>query len=188
MEDTYFYYTYDINLDDNLDIRVDTYGVDIETKMIDGKKRSSFIFSLLNSVVPDNVEEYIKKLKEKGFISYKNFGDNSFKSIIKNDPLKDLQISLLNFKHKLLEKVYDVVIIDNVHYIFTYLIYINVNTGKKYMINLGNLGLSNENLIMYLENNGYKSLGSSLLFDYIDYINIKNNKPLELVRKKESEK
>ena len=67
----------------------------------------------------------------------------------------------LSHKIKILEKVYTDYIIDNINYILTYMVYIDLDTGLIKNLYLGNLGMYNENIINDLINRGYTYISDS---------------------------
>ncbi len=136
----------------------------IDSETLDDRGRKSYARSYLymGHEIPDNLEERINSLKLEGFISVNRFQACDF-DVWSLNPLIMAKIRLLGRNHKLLEKLYEEVFINDTCYIEASITYINVNTGKISRMKTGNLGKYSKNLVNYLGEIGYMPASQSFL-------------------------
>lgn len=172
-------YAYDFHINDFHQVMIHTYYVGIENKYEGNKRRSSYVFKPYEEQL--DIQE-LDTLKRLGYVPYHNFGYDNDVTVCNKKPLLDIKLKLLTIRNKILERIYDIVIIDGKSYIFTYITYVNVNSGEHFMLNMGKFDLYAEDKIANLEQLGYVDVFNSSLFAHIDYIDIHQNKTLSLNR------
>ena len=158
------YRAYDIILNGVGQLIVIKYKV---LEMQDENRNVSRRFIFTGYFEPDDIENYIGSLKSERYCSMNQFKESNI-NLISCNPLINFKLLLLSKNHKVLEKVYDEVIIDNVCYLNVYLFYINMNNGKTYVINTGLVGVYNDVVIDYLNTFGYKHIKESSLYLYVN--------------------
>jgi len=169
--------TYDIVLDDNNELAIDVYSA----KTVRDGKEANYLYGIF--ATPEDIRKYISDLRKEGAFSLTRLQPTDFRIIDGSIPY-NIQSLILPLRHKLLEKVYDEVIIDGVCHVFTHVTYINVYTGEIFSLKVNDLGIYSEELESSLEENGYKHIGSSFLGKYLDGINSQKNMPHVLNRRK----
>ena len=151
---------YDIIKDEN-NYHVHIYKEEIVNKRNKGKIDSYRAFTLLDDIYPDDLEKCIKELKSLGYLNGSKVIPEDYEGILINNPIVKLKLMHLSHKIKILEKVYTDYIIDNINYILTYMVYIDLDTGLIKILYLGNLGIYNDNMINDLINRGYTYISDS---------------------------
>lgn len=180
----YDYYLYDIILDDYKNIAVNLYGASVVTIEENGNKRSKNVLNLVDTIYPGDLCECINDLKMKGYISYQKLS-NEWSNIFVSNPLINAKILFMQKNNKLLEKIYDFVVVNNTVYLYTYITYVNYVNGKIFALKTGNFNISfSDDLAEKLGNSGYVSIGASYLAKYLVNLDSTVNKPMELKRTK----
>lgn len=152
------YSTYDIVLDENGQIRVDIYETRIEIE----EKERRYVHEFKKSEYYENLENAIALLRGWHYLGMNSFSPNMWDIASKN-PLVTIKMILLSKQHKILEKVYDDhTIIDGVISITKYIYYVNMQTGKEMVMNIGVEKYSEKN-ICSLQAEGFKPIENSIL-------------------------
>lgn len=174
---------YDIKLNDNNDLEVTVYSVAI----IHEGKRAYYHYEFISSSITDiiNVIDVINDLKAQNIVSINVFGEANF-SVKPHDINYSIRSFLLPFRNQMLEKVY-VGMVDELgmSVIYTYVTYIDVNTGEIKALRTSKAGVDNEDLRNNLTELGFKEIHNSLLYNYIECIN-SGPKAISLTRKKDN--
>ena len=123
-----------------------------------GKVKSFYNFQLTDTLYTDDLEELIRNLRNEGFESANVFEKEYLNEIIIPNYLKSVQLTFLAKNMRIIEKVYSEEKIENESYIYTYIVYINMKTGAKYVLPIGNIGAKNEVLMRKLEIYGYVNI------------------------------
>lgn len=153
------YKTYDIVLDETGQIRLDFYETRIETE----GKEICYVHELRKSEYSENLENDIAILRGWNYLGMNSFRANSWDITSKN-PLLVIKMILLSKQHKILEKSYDAHTIDadGLNCITKYIYYVNMQTGKQFVMNIGVEKHSEEN-ICNLQGEGFKPIEDSVL-------------------------
>lgn len=177
------YYAYDIVVNEENNLEVNIYKVDL---IREGKKtfyRFSFIKSI--PVLNGELNPIIKKLKVNDVVSIIRFKDSDFSCEFSNTKYS-YQSFFLSTNHQMLEKVFDEVIMDNICYIHIYITYVNVNNGEVKALKMDDFGQFTEEKETILKQLGFKHIANSYLGNYLDKINTSNKKPFTLKRRKKN--
>lgn len=177
---------YDIIVNDNNELQLNLYNVSLINRRVNKKKISFYSFELISENVLDisSLPSCIEKLRKEKITSKSSYTPSDFLALaggVKNS----FRALLLPISHKLLEQIYDEVIIDNVCYIYLYITYVNVKTGEVKALKISDFGSYSLEKEEYLNQSGYKHIGSSFLGHYLDTFNSKEEKPFSLTRKKD---
>ena len=170
---------YDFHINDSHELAIHTYKVGLENKKVLNKRRSYYVFYPYQEELSI---DHLNTLKKDGYIPYHNFDNDNQIEICNINPVIDLKLKILNIHHKLLERIYDLVIIDGKSVVFTYLTYVNIFNGNMYMMNMGMLDYYNESIINHLDELGYIDVANSSLSDIMDNININSKKDVPINR------
>lgn len=176
--------TYDININENNELVIDLYNVNIRRE----GKNSFYDYNLLQSFLttPEDISTKILNLsQENNVFSSIRINPTDF-HLDEGNAFYTLYSNILPLKNKLLEKVYDEVIIDVVCHIFLYVTYINVFTGEISAIKVNDLGIYSQELESYLEKKGYKYIPNSFLGNYLNNLDSQKSKPFVLNRRRDS--
>lgn len=155
----FIYSTYDIILDESGQIRLDLFETRIE---IEGKERR-YVHKFIKSEYPNDLENDIALLRGWNYLEMSSFKANHWDIASKN-PLLVIKMILLSKQHKILEKSYDTHTIDanGLNCITKYIYYVNMQTGKQFVMNIGVEKHSEEN-ICNLQGEGFKPIEDSVL-------------------------
>lgn len=171
---------YDVVVD-NKEVCLNFYEVYLER---DKSNNAYYHFELIGKEHPEDIENTIKHLRGLGYWPSTLFGSN-MTSVQSLNPLVNAKLMLLNGSCKILEKVYDEVIIEGVCYVVPYIVYIHMNTGQMRALKIGAMQTSSEELIQELEQQDFHSLSSSILIDSLDNLDCNRRKSIKLNRKKD---
>ena len=162
---------------------VDKYRSKIITRKLYDEVLSYRTYRFIGRDYPDDLPTEIKLLKEKG---YKDIGlfvpNNLVNKVICPNYLLSIKLHLMERNCQLLEKVYDIVNIDNNERIRTFIIYVDIKTGIVYQMNMGILGSNVESNIMLLQKYAYVNYQKSKFFNNEETENHKS--VLKLTHKK----
>ncbi len=173
------YLVYDIELiNKKLAIKIYLSGTKKEVKQ--GKMETIRTYEHLRTFYSSDLPKDIEILKSKGYMDANKFFHEDFLSqVVSNKMLLTYKLMLLGHHNKILEKAYDIKIIDGMNYIVTYISYVNMNTGVEYVMPLGILGKFDEKMVRILEDKGYKYISDTELMNHLN----KLSKPFVLKRK-----
>lgn len=153
------YYAYDVYLENNELVLAKYQVSDENIKDKRGKMRTYRSYHLLGVELPINIEQTMSELYSKGFYPVQKFRDIPF-DVASNNPLINAKFFLLGLNHRLLEKTYSIGNgYDNLN-VTSYVVYINMKTGKIFSATVDVLDL-NERVIRQLEDKGYVPMENS---------------------------
>ena len=173
------YLIYDIELIDSKPaIKIYLSGTKKENQK--GKLLTIRTYELKRIFYSSDLPKDIEILKSKGYMDANKFFHEDFlNQVVNNKILLTYKLMLLGYHNKILEKTYDLKIIDGINYITTYITYVNMNTGVEYVMPLGILGKYDEKQVRILEDKGYKFINETELMYHLNNL----NKPFVLKRK-----
>lgn len=157
---------YDIVLDAENNLLIVLYEVYLVTVLNNNQKYESYYtFEPKESYIPEDISLEINNLKNKGYLSSTKY-ENQMNLIVYTS-FPNLKIAK---DCKVLEKIYDEVIIDGVLYLVPYTLYIDMSTGERYLKRTGTK-------VPYDKLNYLTELG------FINIINSSISKDLSLISK-----
>lgn len=173
---------YDIILNENNDLEVETYNVNLER---DKDNNSFYTFEVMGrtAVSPQDLPKVIEDLRKKDYFSLTRLKPTAFGFEEGSIPYL-MRSVILPIRNKLLEKVYYETIIDGICHIVLYVTYVNVNTGEIFALKANDLGIYSEELEAKVESREFKHINSSFLGTYANKMDSAKQKPLALTRKK----
>ena len=162
---------YDV-LSEEEGLKLVKYQTEIISRSENGKNKSFRRFNLIDSSYPENMTKEIQNLRSLGAISVLELPIMSFDTVLSTKVMGNFRLMLRSRTHKILEKIYEEVIIDNQAVISTYIICINMKNGKRLVEHMGYIPYSQNNITKLTEN-GYKYIADSELINYLDSLSNK---------------
>ncbi len=145
---------------------VDKYRSKIITRKLYGEVLSYRTYRFIGRDYPDDLPTEIKLLKEKGYRDIGLFFPNNLvNKVICPNYLLGIKLHLMERNCQLLEKVYDIINIDNKEQIRTFIIYVDIKTGVTYQMNMGIIGRNCKSNITLLQDHGYINYQDSKFFN-----------------------
>lgn len=154
------YRAYDISLKDENVLSILKYEVVDER---DGRDvyRSS---KLIGEGDTKDLPAALRKLQdEEGYLPINRFYASELIGESSN-PLVQAKLILLSRNHKVLEKYYQEVHMDDISYLLIYLTLVNMDTGEISSLKIEDLGLCNEKKIELLKQDGYRHIDESFYY------------------------
>lgn len=171
MEETARTMFYDFELNQSGLPRVSAWEAEVKNEL-NRDKRTCYWQSVSDTTEEDlnssfDANAVVKMLRDSGYVSFQEVTERPFDVKVRN-PLIGFRLSLLSKNHQLLDKVYDDKAIDSLgmHCIVRYISYINTISGDIYVRRIQTNPYSEDSLNQAIEE-GYKSIESSFLFDYL---------------------
>ncbi len=121
-------YAFDIVLNDEKELVIKEYGVNIKCEIVNEKRHPKYEYSLIKSYVSEDIEQDIAALKSNGFLRLIYF-ENS-ENIIYDNNINKLKIFLLSYKNKIIEKCYEIIDVDGKTILNGFIVYVNQTNGK----------------------------------------------------------
>ena len=172
-------YAFDVDLDET-GLRLDLYSSGIRTEINNyGKKESYRFFEPLFSGYPEHLESMIKMLRVNRAFAVSDLVNDSFDNLIIDKPLGMYKVQFFKPKNKVLQKIYCEKVVDDMCYLYTYVIMINTHTGQLKAVFMQSMGLWDEEKVRDLEKNGYYHISDTCLMDYLQSL---GNKSIKLER------
>jgi len=175
---------YDIVLTDDNKLEIIRYSVEL---IRDKENNAFYHFDFVDSQdVEDfnNLPTIIQNLKQRNYFCVSRLEPTSF-ILEEGSAFYNMRALLLPYGNKLLDRVYDEVIINGICHVFVYVVYVNYNTGELFVVKANDMGIYSENLESNLEDYGYKFIRNSLLANYISDIDLTKAKAVSLSRVKQ---
>ena len=172
---------YDIVLTDDNKLQVVTYSVELT------RNEEKYYFDFISSQDVDdfnNLPAIIQNLKQENYFCVSRLEPTSF-ILEEGSAFYNMRALLLFYGNKLLDKVYNEVIINGICHVFVYAVYVNYNSGELFVVKANDMGIYSEELEKGLEDYGYKFIGNSLLNSYISDIDLTKSKRVSLSRVKQ---
>ena len=174
---------YDIVLTDNNKLQVIRYSVEL---LRNKENKDFYHFDFIDSQdIGDfnNLPAIIQNLKQGDYFCLSRLEPTSF-ILEEGSAVYNMRALLLPYGNKLLDKVYNEVIINGICHVFVYVVYVNYNSGELFVVKVNDMGIYSEELEKELEDYGYKFIGNSLLGSYISDIDLTKSKAVSLSRVK----
>lgn len=171
---------YDIVLTDDNKLQIVTYSVELT------RKEEKYYFDFISSQDVDdfnNLPAIIQDLKQRDYFCVSRLEPTGF-ILEEGSAFYNMRALLLPYGNKLLDKVYNEVIINGICHVFVYAVYVNYNSGELFVVKVNDMGIYSEELEKELEDYGYKFIGNSLLNSYISDIDLTKSKAVSLSRVK----
>lgn len=148
---------YDLDFQDEKFI-ISLYSFYDDYEKINGNIRSFRCFELIKKIETKEISYWIEHLKAHGFVYLSVNNHETLFDLVDLNPLLNLKLLLLSRNSFILQKVFDESFIqDNKQIIKKYIHYVDVNTGKEYMMDIGQEEALEQN-IMRLKNEGFVAI------------------------------
>ena len=136
---------YDIVLTDDNKLEVCTYSVEL---VRDKENNTFYSFNVIDSYFVDdfnNLQVIIENLIQQNYFCVSRLEPTSF-ILNEGNAFYNMRALLLPYENKLLDKVYNEVILDGICHVFVYVVYVNFNTGELFVVKANDMGLYSEKL------------------------------------------
>ena len=136
---------YDIVLTDNNKLQVIRYSVEL---LRNKENKDFYHFDFIDSQdIGDfnNLPAIIQNLKQGDYFCLSRLEPTSF-ILEEGSAVYNMRALLLPYGNKLLDKVYNEVIINGICHVFVYVVYVNYNSGELFVVKVNDMGIYSEEL------------------------------------------